>query len=107
MRGYVRVHGKYPQYFVLIHGMRAYLLSRNVFSRGVIDLRGIDLLGGVCWLLREPWVTVSNEDSSEELEAVVAKLLSTLSAGEVLLLSQAAKALLAPPLMGDPESGLL
>tara|TARA_B100001094_G_C17632419_1_gene531094 strand:- start:303 stop:455 length:153 start_codon:yes stop_codon:yes gene_type:complete len=50
---------------------------------------------------------VSNEDSSEELEAVVAKLLSTLSAGEVLLLSQAAKALLAPPLMGDPESGLL
>ena len=59
MRGYVRVHGKYPQYFVLIHGMRAYLLSRNVFSRGVIDLRGIDLLGGVCWLSSEPWVTVS------------------------------------------------
>ena len=52
MRGYVRVHGKYPQYFVLIHGMRAYLLSRDVFSRGVIDLRGIDLLGGVCWLDR-------------------------------------------------------
>ena len=47
------------------------------------------------------------QDSSEELEGVVAKLLSTLSAGEVLLLSQAAKALLAPPLMGDPESGLL
>ena len=47
--------------------------------RGVIDLRGIDLLGGVCWLLRGPWVTVSNEDSSEELEAVVAKLLSTLA----------------------------
>ena len=44
-----------------------------------------------------------------EIECVAPdlKLLSTLSAGEVLLLSQAAKALLAPPLMGDPESGLL